>query len=420
MNKVLSFLKGSIRVEITGYAPERFLNLCRKQGIPVWNLHPSKSGYVLDLSAASFFELRPLLRKSGTHVHIIKKKGIPFLCFHYRKHKCFFVGIVLCLLLLYGLSGFIWNVEISGNSYVTDQALKAYLKENGVGYGALKDSLQMSELEKMIRDAYPEIIWVSATVQGTRLIIDLQETMTGAQTDRENEEAQDLLAPVDGTVVSIVTREGMPQVEAGMEVKKGDVLVSGCIPYTNDNGDISGYKYVKADADVWIDGMLEYTDEFARETTMYSPTGKTRSWCRIYKGNQYLELGGVKQPFDISRQTSAVNPIVIGKNFYLPIQIQWFKEEAEEKMTRNLTKEEGKKQAKKNLAIYCKKMQENGFQIQQKDVKIKFNEKTVCVSGSFQVSVKADSYRKTELRILSDKEGQETNGIDTGSDGDSD
>ena len=129
MNKVLSFLKGSIRVEITGYAPERFLNLCRKQGIPVWNLHPSKSGYVLDLSAASFFELRPLLRKSGTHVHIIKKKGIPFLCFHYRKHKCFFVGIVLCLLLLYGLSGFIWNVEISGNSYVTDQALKAYLKE---------------------------------------------------------------------------------------------------------------------------------------------------------------------------------------------------------------------------------------------------------------------------------------------------
>ena len=89
-------------------------------------------------------------------------------------------------------------------------------------------------------------------------------------------------------------------------------------------------------------------------------------------------------------------------------------------MTRNLTKEEGKKQAKKNLAIYCKKMQENGFQIQQKDVKIKFNEKTVCVSGSFRVSVKADSYRKTELRILSDKEGQETNGIDTGSDGDSD
>ena len=177
---------------------------------------------------------------------------------------------------------------------------------------------------------------------------------------------------------------------------------------------------MKADADVWIDGMLEYTDEFARETTMYSPTGKTRSWCRIYKGNQYLELGGVKQPFDIFRQTSAVNSIVIGKNFYLPIQIQWFKEEAEEKMTRNLTKEEGKKQAKKNLAIYCKKMQENGFQIQQKDVKIKFNEKTVCVSGSFQVSVKADSYRKTELRILSDKEGQETNGIDTGSDGDSD
>ena len=40
----------------------------------------------------------------------------------------------------------------------------------------------------------------------------------------------DLAAPKDGMVVSIVTRSGVPLVSAGMEVKKGDILVEGGVP----------------------------------------------------------------------------------------------------------------------------------------------------------------------------------------------
>ena len=39
--------------------------------------------------------------------------------------------------------------------------------------------------------------------------------------------AADLIAAHDGKVISIVTREGTPQVHAGAKVKKGDVLLSG-------------------------------------------------------------------------------------------------------------------------------------------------------------------------------------------------
>ena len=46
--------------------------------------------------------------------------------------------------------------------------------------------------------------------------------------------AADLIAAHDGKVISIVTREGTPQVHAGAKVKKGDVLISGKVEVIGD------------------------------------------------------------------------------------------------------------------------------------------------------------------------------------------
>lgn len=47
---------------------------------------------------------------------------------------------------------------------------------------------------------------------------------------KENGKGFDLVAQTDGTIVSIVTRSGVPLVQEGQEVKKGDTLVQGAIP----------------------------------------------------------------------------------------------------------------------------------------------------------------------------------------------
>lgn len=419
MSKILNFIKGSVQIEVCGYLPERFLNLCQKQKIQIWNLRPVSDGYVMEVSVSSFWKLKPLLRKSGTTVHILKKRGLPFLCFRYRKRKCFFAGIVLCGFLVYILSSFIWDIEITGNLSITDQTIKEYLEKNGAGYGALKENLQTSQLEKLIRDTYPEIIWVSITIEGTRLLIDLQETMSGEK-QQSQEEAQDLIAPVDGTVTSIVTRSGKPLVEAGAQIKKGDILVSGCISYLDDSGEVQGYGYVCADADVWIESALPYEESFPNEQTIEARTGKIHRWWRIYSGNRYFEFGIPSKKCGDSIAVSRSMPLVFGKNMYLPFSLQSFQEEIVDKTIRNFTKEEIQQTVQKKIMLYCKKLEKNGFQIQQKNVKIKFNEKTVDVYGTFDVSVRADCYQKTEQHTLENKEGQETNGIDTGSDGDSD
>ena len=58
------------------------------------------------------------------------------------------------------------------------------------------------------------------------MFVRLQE-VTLMKEKKDASSAADLIAAHDGKVISIVTREGTPQVHAGAKVKKGDVLISG-------------------------------------------------------------------------------------------------------------------------------------------------------------------------------------------------
>ena len=51
----------------------------------------------------------------------------------------------------------------------------------------------------------------------------------------DSKKGTDLVADRDCTIVSIVTRNGIPAVKAGSKVKKGDILVSGRVEMKNDS-----------------------------------------------------------------------------------------------------------------------------------------------------------------------------------------
>jgi len=64
---VIKYFKGYVYVRLSGYAPERFLNLCGSHDILIWNLKSTKDGYEFCISVAGFKQLRPILKKTRTH-----------------------------------------------------------------------------------------------------------------------------------------------------------------------------------------------------------------------------------------------------------------------------------------------------------------------------------------------------------------
>ncbi|OYO95995.1 hypothetical protein CG709_12155, partial [Lachnotalea glycerini] len=128
-------------------------------------------------------------------------------------------------------------------------------------HGMMKSEIDSEQVEQMLRSEYDDIIWASAQIKGTRLLIQVQEN-TDVSTIKENTTPSDIVASKDCMISSIITRKGTPMAEEGSIVKKGDILVSRRVDVYNDNGEIADYQYYAADADIYAKTIIDYNDEF--------------------------------------------------------------------------------------------------------------------------------------------------------------
>ena len=112
---LIRYLSGYVKIQIKGYSPERFLNLCCYHRIRFWGLTRIGTNYELYLSLSDFRKIRPFVRKTHTKVILKKRYGFPFFLSRYRKRKLFFISIFLCIFLIDCYSQFLWDIHFQGN-----------------------------------------------------------------------------------------------------------------------------------------------------------------------------------------------------------------------------------------------------------------------------------------------------------------
>lgn len=420
MERLVRLWKGYVRIRITGYSPERFLNLCNKRNIVLYAVRYEENGYTMEVSRRDFFCLKKMLRKTGTQIHILGKQGLPFFLFRYRRHKGLVLSLAGCFLLLLLLSQCLWEVEVSGNYRLTDTQLIQYLKEQGIETGVRLAKIDCQNLEEALREHYPEVIWASARIEGTRLYLSIQEIKEESSGIVKTElGSSDLVASHAGTVVSIVTRKGMPLVKAGEQVEMGDILVSGCMELYDDYETLTGYAYCDADADVVLHIEEAYTDQIPIFYDKKIPTGRTKKQIRIIFGEQILSFGERQPAYEACTVTTEQIPLIIGSHFQFPFElVKISTSEVTYEQTR-YTETMLKQMLAGHYAVYSRKLEKKGFQIIDKDVKIKLNEKEVLVSGTLQMEYKETMRQDTIRQDRKEEEGLDENGIDTASNGDS-
>ena len=244
VKQILQYIKGHVRIRITGSSYERFLNMCAKHRIVLWDLRPEEHAYEASLSIKGFKMLKPLAKKSGTKVRIVARYGLPFFLFQHRNRKMLLGGAVFGIFLMLFLSGFIWDIQIDGNQTRTDDVIFDFLTEREITHGIWKSGIDCKELAAEIRKAFDNFIWVSVKIQGTRLLIDVKENTDLTLDEKTDWGPSDLISNVNGTVRRIITRSGTPQVKAGDVIKKGQILVKGQVALLDDAGEVTDYQYL--------------------------------------------------------------------------------------------------------------------------------------------------------------------------------
>ncbi len=387
---------GYVRVRLTGRSPERFFNLCRSSKILLWNIACEKEEYRFFLLLPDFYRIRPFAKKAGVRVRIQEKLGLPFFLYRNRKRKLFAVGAASFFLLLFVLSRFIWNISFSGNLLFTDDMLTGQLREIGVCYGMPKRGVDCDRIEEELRSRCSRIVWVSAHVSGTRLQIRIRENETADGIPLREESPRNLVAETAGTVVSILVRAGKAVVQPGDEVEKGQILVEGMLPVTNDSGEVERTLFVRADADIRLRTTKIYREWVPHFQTVRSYTGKKQRGFRLRAGAVDIlampPLAG-KRNWDL---TGVSRQIVLFGDFFLPIWTEAITAREYEKVERKRTKTELNDLTKAVHERKLQKLTEKGVQIIENDVKILDNSNGWIICGSMTVEEEAGTEQKLE------------------------
>lgn len=409
MTALLRYLSGYVCVELTGYATERFLNLCTNHDINLWNMDHKEDTYTFCMSLEDFRKIRPMVRKTRTKIRITKRCGLPFFLYRYRKRKMFLLGLLLCVGIVYAFSCYVWNIEICGNSTLSDDTVYRYLESEKIRVGTAKGKVDCEKLEAKIRQHFSNVIWTSVRLEGTKLTVDVKENLITQEPqekqETETEEAQDLVADKDAVILSIVTRNGTPKVKAGDKVKKGKALVLGRIDIYNDAKEIAGYRYCKADADIIAQTSYPYRYEVPTLVQKKAYTGKEKKRYSFWYRNKYIGLYQNGISYRFYDKESEKEQLCVMENFYLPFYIQTDIYREYQMKNHKIDKKEAKKMAADNLELFLSKLEEKGLQIIEKNVMMDKEKNSYIFQGTVLTKEKLESYRVTKQLEVPKEEG---------------
>ncbi|MEG0351970.1 MAG: sporulation protein YqfD [Cellulosilyticaceae bacterium] len=241
-----NYLKGYVIVEVRGYSLEKFMNLALHTGIYFWDVEHRDGKLFIKTSIKGFKALKPFVQKSRCRIKITKKIGFPFISFRYRKRSMLVMGSFLFIVLLYILTSFVWLVEVEGNSRINEVDIIETLAHKGYTTGKFKNGLDLRQAEADLINQYPEITWAGIKFEGTKLLVQVAETVPKPKMHDETIPC-DLITKRDALITYIATKKGMPEVKKGDTVKKGETLVSGKIPLQQDEALSMQYTHSKAD-----------------------------------------------------------------------------------------------------------------------------------------------------------------------------
>ena len=420
----MSVVSNQVRCLVTGEETLRFVNLCRNNGIELRHLVRRENAIQMEIDAENFKKLRPLVRKTHVKIHILNRHGPAFFFYRHKRRWWFLLGMTVFAGMIYMLSLFVWQIDIDGNRKYTDALILQALAQMDVKTGCRKSEIDLPEIEEELRIMYNEITWVSASIAGTKLQIELREgdlkiseSSGGGQTgnvkrveNRENnpktqngESETDLpanlVADEDAIITNLVVRRGTVAVRYGDEVKKGDVLIEGKVYIYNEDETLKKVDYLTAEGDVFGKYQELYEKHYQRKHEVRSYTGKNyrelgvaivgKSFCLPVWENilkKQLEENTLSEVWSWKKQFR------LTPTFYLPFALEYTEYVPYENVVEEYTDEVIKKMAEEELQKYLNELEKKGVQI---------------ISNSVTISLDADGGHVKGTLILDGPIGKE-------------
>lgn len=227
MNNFKKYKRGIITIEIQSLIPERFVNLMWKNGVHIKNIKKKNiTTMIMDISLNDYEKIQETAKKTKTKVKIIRRRGFAFFLIKIKGRIALSAGALIFIGVIYYLSTFIWNIQISVDHNLPPYEIRQQLTSIGVKPGVSKKNVNVYEIEEKLIKSNDNIMWIKARIEGAELKITAAERQSPPNIITEDSPCN-LVAKKDGEVVRVYTKAGTPVVKKGDMIKKGQILVKG-------------------------------------------------------------------------------------------------------------------------------------------------------------------------------------------------
>lgn len=218
--------RGFLKIRASGGFNERFLNLASAAGVELWDIKAQNGVLFACTNVKTYPKLRRVAKQSGMRLCVAGRHGSPFLFQRLRERLGVVVGLVIFFAVVYTLSLFVWNVQITGNQAMTEEQVRTALTSLGLDSGVLKSSLNLPVLKREAMLNMPELSWITFQLKGSSVFVELRESKQAPDIVPQDTPCN-IVASRDGQILRVQVEAGQSLVQPGDIVVEGDPLVSG-------------------------------------------------------------------------------------------------------------------------------------------------------------------------------------------------
>lgn len=377
MFRLWNYLRGYVIIIIEGRFIEKFINICTRRQILLWDIKVQQEQLVtLKMSVRGFKLIRPIVKKTGCRVRLLKKIGIPFVFNRYRRRKAFLAGALLFTASIFFLTSFVWNIEITGNKRLQTVRLEEALARNGIKTGVLKYRIDTDDAVTGMMLEMEDISWIGIVVKGTKVKVELRERIKPPVIVPRHIPC-DVVAAKDGMIKQIIATEGIEAAGEGDTVRRGQVLISGNIPMKD-----SKDRYRQVHAMGIIAARTWYEEEAPVITAEIGRlrTGKVINDYALLLFSWKLDLLHRKNRFQSYSVTEIKRVLSIGEDIVFPIGLITVRYYEERLVKAAISEEDAKKAAAASAYNMVLAQVPEGAEVIRKNIKFVQDEKTGLVA----------------------------------------
>lgn len=358
-----SYFHGVCIINIKGYSLNRLINICINNNLN-YKVKQKKLDFLFYIPYKEKNRFLLYVNKLNLSYEIIKEKGFPMLYCRFKVRYWVLLFLLLLIGVLHKFSLYIWKIDVIGTSNYTSEQISNYVSAKLIPFGTEKKNINCNELEEALRIKYNNLGWINCFIEGTKLTIEVLETVP-IDKNIENKTACNIVAIKDATISEAIATSGYLIVEKGMEIKKGDILVTGVMPIYNDYGEEQGTKYCAANGSIYGIVAYDYKDSIQLMQNINIPI-ISHSKYSVFFGGVAVDLS-----FDQNDNTiTEYKQFKIGQTYLLPVSICKKKNVKYKEKTIEITQDEAKQIANNHLQKYIYDLRKKGVEIIQNNVKI--------------------------------------------------